>query len=146
MSELLVKRREWTTRKKVLVGFLTMAAIGFVTIMPALAWQLHEANNSLRVFGNALIAKQYVAAYALTSEEFRASVDFSKFKQANEGLVARMGDLKDLRIAESEIRERTDGWHGTAEADLNFSRGILPFTFILKKENGSWKIHSYQEQ
>jgi hypothetical protein len=56
-----------------------------------------------------------------------------------------MGDLKTVDISRSEVNEHRDGWYGTLAADLIFAKGSLRFSFTLKKENGAWKIYSYQE-
>jgi len=139
-------KSKWTTRRKILVALLILPAISLLVVMPALFWELHEANTALHSFNNALIAKQYGPAYDSASKEFRESVDFATFTKVHDGLIVRMGDLKSIEITSSEVKDRGDGWYGTAEVDMNFARGSLPFTFILKKENNSWKIYSYHEQ
>lgn len=117
-----------------------------VVILPRLFWHLHEANRALHGFSDALIAKRYGPAYGFTSKEFRASTDFPSFVKIHDGLTLRIGDLKSIEITRSELNQRHDAWYCTAEADMNFSRGSLTFTFILKKENSSWKVYSYHEQ
>jgi hypothetical protein len=139
-------KSKWTTRRKILVAFLIPLAISLLVVMPALFWELHEANTALHSFSNALIAKRYGPAYDSASKEFRASVDLPTFTKVHDGLTARMGDLKSIEITSSEVKDRVDGWYGTAEVNMNFAHGSLPFSFILKKEDSSWKIYSYHEQ
>jgi hypothetical protein len=146
VSEEAVAKSKWTTRRKVLVAFLILFGISTLVIMPALFWELHQANRALHGFCDALIAKQYKPAYDSTSKEFQASVDFQNFTKVHDGLTLRMGDLKSVEITQSEVKERSDGWYGTAETTMNFVRGSLNFTYILKKNNGSWKIYSYHEE
>jgi hypothetical protein len=146
MSGKLEKQSRWTTRRKILVAFLILVGAATVATMPGLFWELYKANRALRGFSEALIARQYGSAYDFGSNEFLASVDYSTFVKVHDGLIARMGDLKSIEITHSEIKDRTDGWYGTAEVNMNFSRGSLPFIFILKKQNSSWKIYSYHEQ
>jgi hypothetical protein len=112
--------------------------------MPTLFWELHEANKALHGFCDALIAKQYKSAYDLTSKEFQASVDFQRFTKVHDDLTVRMGDLKSVEITHSEVKDQ-DGWHGTAETTMNFAHGSLNFTYILKKNDGHWKVYSYHE-
>jgi hypothetical protein len=137
---------EWTTPRKFLAAFLILAGTAMVVIMSGLFWELHEANRALHSFSDALIAKQYDSAYNLTSKEFRGSVDFQKFVNVHDGLTVRMGDLKSVEVIHSEVKDRSDGWYGTVESSINFSRGSSTFIFILKKENHSWKIYSYHEE
>lgn len=144
VSEETVTKPKWTTRRKVLVAFLILAGISLVVVMPTLFWELHEATKALHGFCDALIAKQYKSAYDLTSKEFQASVDFQEFAKVHDDLTARMGDLKSIKVIHSEVKDQ-DGWHGTAETAMNFARGTLNFTFILKKSDGRWKVYSYHE-
>jgi hypothetical protein len=145
VSEKAVIKPKWTIKRKVLVAFLILVGISLVVIMPTLFWELHEANKALRGFCDALIAKQYKSAYDLTSKEFQASVAFQKFTKVHDDLTARMGDLKSVEITQSEVKDQ-DGWHGTAETTMNFAHGSLNFTFILKKNDGFWKVYSYHEE
>jgi hypothetical protein len=137
MNNELREKTKSTTRRKLLVTCLIVIGVGFVVVMFGVSWQLHEANTAVHRFTDALIAKQYETAYDSASKEFRESVDFSTFVKVHDALTVRMGELKSVEITESEVKEKSDGWHGTAEADLTFSRGSLTFTFILKKENHS---------
>jgi hypothetical protein len=135
-----------TKRRKILVAIGILFAVPLVVIMPGLFWELHEATTALHGFTDALIAKQYERAYEFTSPEFRGATDYPTFVKAQDGLTIRMGDLKDVEVSHAEIKDRTDGWHGTAEVEMNFARGNLEFDYVLKKENHSWKIYGYQEQ
>jgi hypothetical protein len=146
VSEQTVTKSKWTVKRKVLVAFLTLVGISLIVIMPTLFWQLHEANKALHGFCDALIAKQYKPAYDLTSKEFQASVDFQKFTKVHDDLALRVGDLKSVEITHSEVKEQRDGWYGTAETTMTFTRGTLNFTYILKKNDGHWRVYSYHEE
>jgi hypothetical protein len=123
-----------------------LAGTAMVVIMPGLFWELHEANTVLRGFSDALIAKHYGPAYNFTSKEFQALVDFQNFTKVHDGLTLRMGDLKSVEITHSEVKDQSDGWYETAETTMNFARGSLNFTYILKKNDGQWKVYSYHEE
>jgi hypothetical protein len=146
VSEETVSRPKWTAKRKVLVAFLILAGVSLLVAMPTLFWELHLANKAVHGFCDALVAKRYKPAYDLTSKEFQTSVDFQKFTKIHDDLVLRMGDLKSVEITRSEIKEQSDGWHGTAETTMNFARGSLNFTYILRKNSSSWKIHGYHEE
>jgi len=139
-------KSKWTKRRKILVAIAILFAVPLVVFMPGLFWELHKASTALHGFTDALIAKQYERAYEFTSPELRAVTDYPAFVKLHDGLTLRMGDLKDVEVSQIDIKERSDGWHGTADVQMNFARGSLGFAFVLKKENHSWKIYSYQEQ
>ena len=131
----------WSTPPKILTAAIVLVCTLFVATMVGLFSVLHGANKVLHIFGDALQQKQYERAYSLTSKEFQASA-----KNVHDGLIRRMGELKNIEVTESEVKEREGGWYGTAEANLNFSDGSLHFIFTLKKESGSWKIYNYHEE
>lgn len=145
VSEDKIVKPRWSTRRKILVALLIFPCISLLVVVPSLSWELHEADKALHAFCDALIAKQYKSAYALTSSEFRASVEFQRFVKVHDDLTTRMGDLKSVEITHSEVKEQ-DGWHGTAKTTMDFAHGSLSFTYILKKENGIWKVYSYHEE
>jgi hypothetical protein len=136
----------WLTPRKILTAAIVLVCTLFVATMVGLFSVLHGANKVLHIFGDALQQKQYERAYSLTSKEFQASANFGDFKNVHDGLIRRMGELKNIEVTESEVKEREGGWYGTAEANLNFSDGSLHFIFTLKKESGSWKIYNYHEE
>lgn len=146
MSETHVAKPKWSVRRKILVALLILPCISLLVVMPTLSWELHEANKALRSFCDALVAKQYSSAYASASKEFQTSVDFQTFVKVHDGLTLRMGDLRDVEVTQSEVKERSDGWYGTAETTMNFAHGSLSFTYILKKQDGHWKVYSYHEE
>jgi len=139
-------KSKWTRRRKILVVLAIPLAISLVVVAPGLFWELHKANTALRSFTDALVAKQYKQAYESASLEFRSASDYQTFVKVHDGLNLRMGDLKNVDVSEIEIKDRSNGWYGTADVDMNFARGSLAFVFVLKKEKGSWKIYSYHEQ
>jgi len=146
MNEELKIKSKWPIWRKLLVGFLSITGVIIAVSMPGLFWQLHEANKSLHDFANALIAKDYSRAYGSTTPEFRAVTNYAAFVKLHEDLTLRMGELKNVEVDQSEVREHRDGWKANLDANMVFANGNLDFKFVLKKEDGLWKINSYQEQ
>jgi hypothetical protein len=138
-------KTRWTKGRIAIVS--TIAIIGAVTIAvaPALFWQLHEARQSFGKFSSAIIAKNYRAAYALTSPELQHTTDYTAFVKPHDELNSRFGDLERIDAGNYEVKERSNGWYGTMEADMVFEHTALPFTFTLKKENNRWQIYSYHQ-
>jgi len=139
-------KSKWTIRRKVLTTGLIFAVVSFALTMFWVSWELHEFNQGLRIYCDALKSKDFQRAYGLTSQEFRATVNFQTFLRAHNDLTLRLGDLKSIDIRESKAQERDDGWYGSAETDMIFSKGSLTVDFVLRKQDGTWKINSYQER
>ena len=139
-------KSKWTTRRKLLGSLALLIAAIMVVILPGIFWELHKANKALRAFSVALIAKQYDRAYDFTSPELRAVTGYPTFVKVHDGLTLRFGDLQNVEVDESSVKDRNDAWYATVETQMIFARGSVPFVFVLKKENGSWKIYSYHEQ
>jgi hypothetical protein len=142
-----VAKSKWTRRRKIVVAFAILPAVLlFAVIFPYFFWELHRANAALHGLTDALIAKQPEQAYEFTSSDFRAATDYPTFVKSQEALTLRMGDLKEAHVSQTDCKERSDGWHCTADVEMNFARGTLEFVFVLKKGNQSWKLFGYQEQ
>ena len=137
---------QWSMKKKVVLVIGLAVFLPLVTIVPGLFWQLHEADSCLRNFGDELARKDYAAAYRETSPELRSVTDFTHFVSINQTLVVRTGGLESVHVSSSSVRRREGTWWATADVEVIFNRGSLPFTFILKKQDQGWQIYSYQEQ
>ena len=136
----------WSKRKKILVLIAALIVVPMVIFLPGIIWEFHQANQALHTFASTLEAKQFQQAYELTTKEFRSSSDYTAFLKGHENLTARFGDLQRIEINNSEVKERSDAWYGYYDVNLAFSHGAsIPFSFVLKKQDGSWKIYSYRE-
>ena len=135
----------WSRRKKVVVSLVVILLVLAVTVTPYLAWQLHEASDSLRTFGDALIAKDYQRAYKLTDPAFQGFSSYEALLKAHQGLTGRFGNLRSLSWATLNVKKQEDAWYGTADVQLQFERAMVPFTFVLKKSD-HWRVYSYHEQ
>jgi hypothetical protein len=137
----------WSTRKKLVIAAVVLIYLIFPAIIfGSLFVDLYQAFRTLHEFGDALIAKRYVYAYSMTTQELQEVSNYSTFLKVHGHLTQRVGDLKEIKVDQMSVKERNHGWYATSEADLIFSRGTLTFDFTLKKENQSWKIYSYREQ
>jgi hypothetical protein len=139
-------KSKWTTRQRLLFAAVLLTGVIMVVILPGIFWQLHEANQTLHGFSDALIAKRYGQAYDLTSRELRTVTDYGTFVKVHEDLNLRLGDFKNIKINQSNVKGESDGWYARIDARMIFARGSLPFFFVLKREENHWKIYSYHEQ
>jgi hypothetical protein len=146
MSEKPQMKMKWLTLRNLIIAFAVLTGLAMAAIAPGLFWELHKANQALTLFGEALIAKQYDKAYNLTAKELRNVSDYPNFVKAHNDLTNRMGNLRKIHINQSSVKDKSDGWYGTMDAEFIFDRGNLPFAVILKKEDQSWKIYSYHEE
>jgi len=136
----------WSKRKKILVTIAAVLLVPTMVFLPGIMWEFHQANKALRTFEKALREKHYQQAYELTTKELQSTSDYATFLKAHENLTSRFGDLQRIEISSSKVEDRSDAWYGFFEVSLAFSRGAnVPFSFVLKKQDGIWKIYSYHE-
>jgi hypothetical protein len=138
--------RNWTKTKKIVVAFVAMTGVLMIAILPGVFWELHQANKTLRDFSGSLIAKDYARAYSLTSPELQKFTDYKAFVKVHEDLNSRLGNLTQADVNQTEVNDQSDGWYATASVHMIFTNASLPFTFVLKKENRTWKVYSYHQQ
>jgi hypothetical protein len=136
---------QWSVRKRIVISLAVLVLLPAVTVAPYLFWQLHEAGNSLHTFGDAMIAKDYQRAYKLTDPAFQGFSSYEALLKAHEGLTSRFGNLRSLSWATLNVKKQEDYWYATADVQLQFERAMVPFTFVLKK-NERWRVYSYHEQ
>jgi hypothetical protein len=136
---------QWSLRKRIVLSVAVLILLPTVIVAPYIFWQLHEASDSLHLFGDALIAKDYQKAYKLTDPGLQEFSSFDAFLKAHEGLNGRFGDLTRLSWATLSVKKDGDYWYATADVELQFERAMVPFTFVLKKSN-QWRVYSYHEQ
>jgi hypothetical protein len=137
---------KWSKRKRVVVAFVAIIGLIMISILPGLFWEVHEANKVFRSFSNALIAKEYVQAYDFTSPELQNTTDLKSFETIHDNLNSRLGSLTQIAVDKTDVNDRIDGWYATLDTRMIFAHGSLPFTFLLKKEQRTWKIYSYHER
>jgi hypothetical protein len=141
-----LEKPKWTKKKKAIVIIIAISFLIIVPISTNLFWEIHKANEVFRTFQNALISKDYQAAYNLTTPALKANVDYAAFVKVQDGLKIRVGSLQGFDISESAVRNNENGYFSTIRTNLVFERRQLPFIFVLKKESGHWLIYSFNEQ
>jgi hypothetical protein len=145
MPETQLTKPKWTRRKNAIV---VIAAILFLTLAPIftlLFWEMHVAEKVFNSFNQALIAKQYETAYAITTPALKANVTYEAFVGVQNRLEARVGALRSFTRISSEVKDDEAGFFATIHARLVFDKGELSFAYVLKKENGHWLIYSFNE-
>jgi len=137
---------KWTKKKKMIVAFIVVVVVIATPIFARLFWEIHEAGKAFSTFNQALVAKDYPKAYALTTPELKTNVSYDAFVGVQSGLATRVGALRSFDSIQTEVRDDENGYFATIRSQLVFERGSLPFVFVLKKENGSWLVNSFKEQ
>jgi len=135
-------RRRWT-KLKISVAAISVIALAWMIVMPALYWQYHESRKTLNSFSNALVSQNYARAYAFTSPELRQVTSYGIFLKKNKNLVSQFGKLRRIDVANWNATDSKDGWLATGKTIWVFARISLPMNIELKKKHGKWKIFSY---
>ncbi|HTJ31096.1 MAG TPA: hypothetical protein VL346_11380 [Acidobacteriaceae bacterium] len=130
-------------RKKWLIALLVIPALVLAVMIPIFE-QLYEATKALHRFSDAVIAENYPQAYALTDQALKDTTTYESFLKTHQQLTQRMGRLNSLKITQSDVEEKADGWRGDIDATLLFEKGSLDFAFVLKKHQ-QWEVESYHE-
>jgi hypothetical protein len=146
MSEKPQVKLKWTNRKKAVVVVVAILLLITVPIFTQLFLEIRESKMIFRAFQNAMIAKNYQAAYNLATPALKANVDYAAFVKVMDTLITRVGAFQNFDISEVEVHNDENGHFSTIRTRLVFERGQLPFVFILKKESDRWLIYSFNEQ
>lgn len=136
-------RNRWRTAV-IVIGVLLL--IPLTTVLPWGLYEIHHANRALHHFIDLAAAKDYEHAYSESAVELRDFSSYEAFVSNFDNLNRRLGDLKDVDIDSTEVKSHRDGMYATADTWLTFARGSAQFTFVLKKEQGVWKVYSLNEQ
>ncbi len=137
----------WITRRKKLIAvFVALALVVLTPLFARLFHPVHEANVAFVTFGNALVAKDYHLAYALTHSDFRAITSESAFVSQQTALCSNLGDLKQVKRGAWDTGEHEDGWTADITATFVFAHAERVFDFKMKKEGVQWKVFGYRER
>jgi hypothetical protein len=134
-------------RRKIFI-IISVAAVVFsvpvIVNIPNFRGML-EARKVFEAYHNAIIAKDYAAAYNFLAPETKANVSYEKFLVIEDGLGKRVGALVSYSTSEMNTRGDDDRLITTIRATLRFERGSLEFDYVLKKEQGVWFIYKFDE-
>ena len=96
-------------------------------------------------FASALVHGDYVAAYAITSADFREHTSYDEFVSEQNALQARYGRLEQIVQKGSIVRGRgtPPRWSAQVNTTLLFQRGHLDVVYEFHDDGGKWLLHGY---
>jgi hypothetical protein len=146
LSEDTKVKSKWTSRKRVLV---TVAVIIALVVIPQFVYifmQSHAATRTFTAFGQALVAKDYLRAYNLTSPEFQSATSEATFVGQQESLCSDLGGIEKVTESSYETQKQSDGWSSDISARFTCKQGEKLVDFALKKQGNVWKVYGYKER
>ena len=137
----------WRTRRKlflilVAVGVLLITAVGFSIWFRHFASKVEPPMTALNIYTDTLIQKDYQSAYQITSPAYRAATSYSELVNYQSNLTREMGSLKSAKQTYWQVNEENGVAIAHIQADLQFERGAQTFQFVLRKEDGIWRVFS----
>jgi len=136
---------KWSSKKRIVL--VSIAAILLMGVIP-FGWiyiQMHGAKKALERFGDALIAQDYARAYGQTTDGFQTALSESAFTDMAKLLCAHHGALKSFVIGPSETEGSLGTWSATFSVRMVFEHAEEEFVFVLKKDDGVWRVNGYKE-
>jgi len=138
------KTRLWILLILAAVGVLLIAAVCFGIWFKQFASKVEPPMNALNIYTDTLIQSDYQSAYTITSPAFRAATRYSELVDYQSKLTEEMGKLKSAKQTYWQVDEENGVAIAHIQANLQFERGMMTFQFVLRKEDGIWRVLSSQ--
>jgi hypothetical protein len=140
------RRGKWTKRDKIIAVSAALMVALVSSMFVYLFLQAHRSNEAFSAFGDALVAKDYVRAYALTSSEFHLAMTEGAFAGQQTTLSTNLGALDEVKRAGFDTHTEGHGWTSDITARFIFKNGERVFDFKMKREGTGWKVFGYKER
>ena len=138
------KTRRWIILILVAVGVLLIAAICLDVWFKQFASKVEPPMTALNIYTDTLIQRDYQSAYIITSPAYRAATRYSDLVDYQSNLIKEMGNLKSAKQTHWQVNEENGIEIAHIQANLQFERGTQTFQFVLRKEDGIWRVLSSQ--
>jgi len=125
----------------ILGGLIASAVVCFKLFAHA----VEPPMTALNIYTDTLIQKDYESSYAITSPALRAAISYPDFLKYQDLLTAKHGALKSAKQIYWDIETSNGTSTCTIQADLQFESSKLKFEFVLRKEDGIWRVFSYRD-
>jgi hypothetical protein len=136
------KARRWILLVLAAVIALLIAAVYLCIWFKQFAHEVEPPMTALNIYTDTLIQGDYQSAYIITSPAFRAATPYSELVDYESKLTKQMGNLKSAKQSHWQVNEENGIAMAHIQADLQFERGTLTFQFVLRKEDGIWRVLS----
>jgi hypothetical protein len=138
------KTRRWILLILAAVGVLLIAAVGLGIWFKQFASKVEPPMTALNIYTDTLIQRDYQSAYIITSPAFRAATRYSELAGYQSKLTKEMGNLKSAKQRHWQVDEENGIAIAHIQADLQYEQGVVTFQFVLRKEDGIWRVLSSQ--
>jgi hypothetical protein len=136
------KTRRWILLILAAVGAILIAAVCFGIWFKQFANKVEPPMTALNIYTDTLIEKDYQSAYTITSPAFRAATGYSELVDYQSKLAEEVGDLKSAKQTYWQVNDENGIAIAHIQADLQFEHGKMTFQFVLRKEDGIWRVLS----
>jgi len=140
----MTKTRRWLLLILSVVSALLIAAICLGVWFKEFASKVEPPMTALNIYTDTLIQRDYQCAYIITSPAFRAATRYSELVDYESNLTKEMGNLKSAKQTYWQVNEENGIGIAHIQANLQFEQGAAVFQFVLRKEDGIWRVLSSQ--
>jgi len=138
------KMQRWILLLFGVVGALLIAAVCLAVWFKQFASKVEPPMTALNIYTDTLIQRDYQSAYIITSPAFRAATPYSELVDYQSKLTKELGNLKSAKQTYWQVHEENGIAMADIQADLQFEHGLKTFQFVLRKEDGIWRVLSSQ--
>jgi hypothetical protein len=138
----------WKKWKWLIVVSVGIFAI-FIGLLVAASWMFHEKQNArftLKRYDDALVAKEYNAAYSLRDPELQRLLSESDFQKSHETAESHYGGLEKIMLEAGEKIGDQNGMTVVINARVIYAHAEDHFAVTMKKEGDLWFVHDYRYQ
>ena len=136
------KTGRWVLLIVAVIGVLVIVAVGLFSRFRQFAREVEPPMTALNIYTDTLIQKDYQSAYAIVSPSFRAATPYPELVDYQSKLTKELGNLRSAKQKYWEVNEESDLPIAHIQADLQFEQGALTFQFVLRREDGIWRVLS----
>jgi hypothetical protein len=142
-------RRRGIKRKALYIGLAVtvfLIVLGWLVSEASMfKGEVEQAMTALNIYTDTLIQKDYSSAYQITSPKSRSAISYPDFVAYQSKLTSGLGMLKNAKQSNWDVNSINNATTATIDVNLQFEGGDMPLQFILKKEEGIWRVFSYKE-
>jgi hypothetical protein len=128
----------------VIAGIWLFAMISALPELTAVWPERKVVRQIFSSYADALVKQKFEEAYGYQSPEFQARVTLDSFVEYQHEVQAKFGILKSVQQEGMTVQKwrNPSRWKASINADFQYERSRVRFTFELHRDNGRWAIFS----
>jgi hypothetical protein len=136
---------QWAKIRKALIVAAIFTVLILLAVYGPAMWKMHSAQAVFNAYNQALVKKDYAAAYELLSPETRAAGSLNGLIQVQQALTDKHGEVRGFE--EGAINTHLEDPHLISiHAVLICEKDKVPYVFLLKKKFLLWEIYGAIEE